>query len=83
MFGQENMVVFVIFLHLLTNSGSKIEAGQIGQVYEYFWPPTVQYPVTSHGSPPRSGQPQFGCLNWSINEEILQKLPCFLDQTCL
>ena len=42
MFGQENMVVFVNSQLLLTNSGSKIEAGQIGQVCQDFWPPTVQ-----------------------------------------
>ena len=32
MFGQDNMVVFAVFLYLLTNSGSQIEAVQIGEV---------------------------------------------------
>jgi hypothetical protein len=42
MFGQQNMVIFVKTQLLLTNSGSKIEAGQIGQVYEDFLQGTVQ-----------------------------------------
>jgi hypothetical protein len=33
----------------------QIDSAQIGQVYAHFWPPTVQYPSKSIGSPRRSG----------------------------
>ena len=43
------------FLWWLTNLGMQIDRPQIGQVYEYFWPPTVQYPAKSLRTPARSG----------------------------